>query len=122
MLVSGVLPEIGETLDLFDWPEPLAVGNAFSQVELPPGTVWDLSQLYTTGEITLIPEPVSSAMFVVALVSLVCCYRIPSAEKCAGAPYRPRVASCVTARHLSRTTSRLVSLRDPLERPAFDVY
>jgi uncharacterized protein YjbI with pentapeptide repeats len=75
LLVSGVLPDIGETLDLFDWPEPLAVGNTFSQVELPPGTVWDLSQLYTTGEITLIPEPANSAMFVIALVSLVCGYR-----------------------------------------------
>ena len=43
----------GATIDLFDWPGPLEPGNEFSVVELPAGTLWDLSDLYVTGEITL---------------------------------------------------------------------
>ena len=55
--LTGVVPSLGETLDLFDWPAPLEEGNVFSHLEVWPDTAWDLSQLYTTGEITLIPEP-----------------------------------------------------------------
>ncbi len=78
LLVSGALPEIGETLDLFDWPEPLAPDNLFSRIELPPNTVWDVSQLYTTGEITLVPEPANPTLVVIALGTLAfCCRALP---------------------------------------------
>ena len=41
--------------DLFDWPGLLEPDNVFSCLELPPGA-WDVSQLYTSGQITLIDE------------------------------------------------------------------
>lgn len=52
---DSVIPAqlVGATLDLFDWGTPLDPANRFAQVELPPGTVWDLSHLYDTGEIVL---------------------------------------------------------------------
>ena len=39
--------------------ENLEQTNRFDQIELPPGTEWDLSELYATGQVTLIsvPEP-----------------------------------------------------------------
>jgi hypothetical protein len=42
----------GDRAQLFVWPEPLSPGNVFSSVELPAGN-WDLSGLYTSGEIIL---------------------------------------------------------------------
>ena len=42
----------GDKLKLFQWPDPLEPDNRFSSVELPAGR-WDLSNLYTTGEIYL---------------------------------------------------------------------
>ena len=38
--------------DLFEWPGPLDPDNVFSSLELPPGA-WDVSRLYTSGQITL---------------------------------------------------------------------
>ncbi len=42
------------TIDLFDWPNPLDQANTFDSVDVPVGTYWDLGQLYTTGEVTLL--------------------------------------------------------------------
>ena len=44
---------LGTTFDLFDWNRPLDPWNRFAKVELPPGTTWDLSRLYDTGEVVL---------------------------------------------------------------------
>lgn len=45
---------VGTTFDLFNWPSALAPGNQFTNVIVPPGTLWDLTRLYTTGEVTLL--------------------------------------------------------------------
>lgn len=42
------------SLDLFDWPAPLEQDNQFHSVIVPAGTLWDLSNLYSTGEITFV--------------------------------------------------------------------
>jgi hypothetical protein len=50
---------VGTTFDFFNWPGVLDANNRFDAIELPPGTRWDLSQLYVTGtaKLTAIPEP-----------------------------------------------------------------
>jgi uncharacterized protein YjbI with pentapeptide repeats len=55
---------LGTTFDLFNWPEVLDINNRFDAIELPPGTQWDLSQLYVTGkaQLTAIPEPSAVAL------------------------------------------------------------
>jgi hypothetical protein len=57
---------LGTTFDFFDWPAVLDTNNRFDAIELPPGTRWDLNQLYLTGTATLtaIPEPSAVLLFV----------------------------------------------------------
>jgi hypothetical protein len=40
---------LGTTFDFFDWPAVLDINNRFDAIELPPGTQWDLNQLYVSG-------------------------------------------------------------------------
>ena len=70
-LAEGVTVEIGGTLHivaeglpyidegwafrLFDWSESLELTDRFESVELPAGA-WDVSRLYTSGEVTLVTE------------------------------------------------------------------
>jgi hypothetical protein len=56
---ANLAPLLGTTFDFFDWPGVLEANNRFDAIELPPGTEWDLSQLYVTGtaKLTAIPEP-----------------------------------------------------------------
>jgi hypothetical protein len=54
----------GATIDLFDWPGELGPNNRFALIQTPAGSQWDLSRIYTTGEVTLlvIPEPSALAL------------------------------------------------------------
>jgi hypothetical protein len=56
---ANLAPLLGTTFDFFDWPAVLDTNNRFDAIELPPGTQWDLTQLYVTGTATLtfIPVP-----------------------------------------------------------------
>ncbi len=69
---SADLATPGAVFDLFDWPSPLDAANRFDRIEVPTGSEWDLTQLYTTGEVRLlaIPEPASIALFAIALIPL----------------------------------------------------
>jgi uncharacterized protein YjbI with pentapeptide repeats len=60
--------QVGRTFDLFDWTGVTPTG-AFA-VSSP--YAWDLSQLYTTGEVTLtaVPEPASIALAVASVIGL----------------------------------------------------
>jgi uncharacterized protein YjbI with pentapeptide repeats len=66
--------QVGRTLKIFDWTG-VNPGGAFSIVS--PYT-WDRSNLYTTGEVTLIaiPEPRALVLFSTALTALVAAGRI----------------------------------------------
>jgi uncharacterized protein YjbI with pentapeptide repeats len=44
---------LGRTFDLFNWNDSPAEDNRFDAVVSMPGYVWDMSKLYTTGEVTL---------------------------------------------------------------------
>jgi len=65
---------VGATFSVFDWNGQLPPDEQFQQVVTAPGQVWDISRLYTTGEVQLmsIPEPgtivlVASALLLVGL-------------------------------------------------------
>ena len=60
--------QVGRTFDLFDWTGVNPTG-AFA---ISSPYAWDLSNLYTTGEVTLtaVPEPASLAMLLLGA----CCY------------------------------------------------
>ena len=65
-----VASQVGRTIDLFNWdgfPETAGKFNVVSPYE------WDLTKLYTTGEITLIgvPEPSSLMLASICMVGIV---------------------------------------------------
>jgi hypothetical protein len=69
-LQSGFVPTIGEQFDIFGNTAPMddATGT-FATVNLPilpGGESWDTSDLYTTGVISVVPEPMSFGMIVLA--------------------------------------------------------
>lgn len=53
---------IGTTYDLFNWNGSLLPGQEFGSIITLPGLAWDTSNLYTTGEVTLIPEPTTLSL------------------------------------------------------------
>jgi T5SS/PEP-CTERM-associated repeat protein len=53
-LEGRFIPTTGEAFQLFSFGSET---GQFSTVDLPPNAYWDLSQLYTTGVITAVPEP-----------------------------------------------------------------
>ena len=76
-LAGGVDPAslLGDNFQLFDWTGVSPSGQ-FAQVinDLPAGYSWDTSQLYTTGDVTLvgspIPEPTSFVLICIGAISL----------------------------------------------------
>lgn len=60
---------VGATFDLFDWNGQLAMGEQFDQITSLPGHQWDLTDLYTTGEVTLlaVPEPASIVLLTLGM-------------------------------------------------------
>jgi len=53
---------IGTSFKLFEWNGTLASGQQFADIMTQGNFAWDFSELYTTGEITLIPEPATFAL------------------------------------------------------------
>jgi uncharacterized protein YjbI with pentapeptide repeats len=81
-LGEGVDPAMlmGESFILFDWNCDLELSNRFSLIEtpaLPSGYSWDLSQLYSTGIVTVIPvpEPGTAVLTAFPIVGLLGCRR-----------------------------------------------
>jgi hypothetical protein len=48
---------VGTSFRLFNWNGRLQQGDVFNHIIYVAGTQWDLSELYTNGTVTLIPEP-----------------------------------------------------------------
>ena len=61
---------VGTTFDLFNWGTPLDGNYQFDFVDTPLGTEWDLTRLYSSGEVTLtaIPEPFGATLAFVGFV------------------------------------------------------
>lgn len=71
----GYAPQAGERFDVFDWG---SLEGSFSRVRLDgavlaPGLAWDLSQLYSTGQLAVVavPEAPAWALLLVGLAGLV---------------------------------------------------
>ncbi len=71
--LSQLTPELGLTFDLFDWDGANVIGSFDSvatNIDLESGLWWDTSQLYTTGEVTLVPEPATMSLLALGGVTL----------------------------------------------------
>jgi uncharacterized protein YjbI with pentapeptide repeats len=72
---DGVDPAalVGRTFDLFNWAGPLDAANRFDDVRSDAWAAWDVSNLYTTGEVTLlaVPEPATFALIALGGLALV---------------------------------------------------
>lgn len=66
-LENGFEPVIGEQFQLFSFGSET---GQFSTINLPDTIHWDISQLYTAGIITAIPEPAATAACAVGLLML----------------------------------------------------
>ena len=64
-----IASQVGRTLGLFDWTGVVPTG--VFDVESP--YIWDLSKLYSTGEVTLLSVPEPSTMLLVYLGGIVYC-------------------------------------------------
>ncbi|MCA9238508.1 MAG: hypothetical protein KDA44_23715 [Planctomycetales bacterium] len=54
-LVGGFTPAVGDSFDVFDWGGVLGTFATINLPALPGGQRWDLSQLYSTGELSVLP-------------------------------------------------------------------
>jgi uncharacterized protein YjbI with pentapeptide repeats len=63
---AGIDPTslFGQSFQLFNWNGPLPAGDQFGTITIEPGFMFDTSDLYTTGAVTLtgVPEPSSSLL------------------------------------------------------------
>jgi hypothetical protein len=57
-LPTGFTPFLGEQFQLIDG-QITGTFNSVTVPSLPNGETWDTSDLYTTGTITVVPEPAS---------------------------------------------------------------
>jgi uncharacterized protein YjbI with pentapeptide repeats len=77
-IVSGVDPAsmLGNTFQLFNWTGVSSPGQ-FAQVinDLPTGYSWNTSQLYTTGDVMLVPEPSALILLIIGPISLLASWR-----------------------------------------------
>ena len=70
-LLGGFMPALGDSFDVVDWG---SLKGTFADIHLPPlaGSLnWDISNLYTTGTLSITPEPATLALLALALV----CFR-----------------------------------------------
>jgi len=71
-LVAGVSAAglVGDTFQVFDWTGVNPSGRFAITNDLPAGYSWDTSQLYTTGDVTLVPEPSAIVLLVAGTAGL----------------------------------------------------
>jgi uncharacterized protein YjbI with pentapeptide repeats len=71
---------IGTTFDLFDWDGAIVTGQ-FDEIGGEPGVIWDTSRLYTTGQVTMVPEPSTFLLLLIAMMGYVFRHRKSAARK-----------------------------------------
>jgi autotransporter-associated beta strand protein len=63
---TGYTAVYGNSVDLFDWTTTTGSFSAINGTDLGGGYSWDTSNLYSTGVITVVPEPGTWALLMVA--------------------------------------------------------
>jgi hypothetical protein len=69
-LIYGFVPHAGDAFDLFNWG---GVAGEFEAVNLPAlggGLGWDTSNLYSTGTVSVVPEPAALALLALGAAAL----------------------------------------------------
>lgn len=69
-IIDGYDPTAGTTFDILDWGTISGTGNFTVQDNLPSHKSWDLSNLYTDGQITALPEPTTALLALLATTIL----------------------------------------------------
>jgi len=69
-LTTGYAAVAGQSVDLFDWGTTSGAFTSITGTDLGGGLSWDTSALYTTGVITVVPEPGTCALL--ALTGTLC--------------------------------------------------
>ena len=70
-LTRGFVPRAGNSFDILDWG---SLSGAFATLNLPAlsgGLAWSTSQLYTTGVLTVIPEPATMVLLILGVAGVV---------------------------------------------------
>ena len=67
LFATGYHPTAGDTFDVIDWG---TIAAGFDAIAMPPGWSCDNTQLYQTGQITLVPEPGSLLLLCTGAVGL----------------------------------------------------
>jgi len=64
---NGFAPAVGDQFSVFNWDG--SENGSFSEIitpTLPGGESWDLSEIYATGTVTIVPEPTSIVLMLSA--------------------------------------------------------
>ena len=64
-------PDAPMGFDLLDWASQSGQFDALDLPTLPGGWSWDTAELYTTGEIRIVPEPATLALLALSGLALV---------------------------------------------------
>lgn len=76
---TGYTAVLGNSVDLFDWTTKSGSFSAITGRDLGGGKSWDTSALYTTGVITVVPEPATWALLAFSLTTVIILRRRRSA-------------------------------------------
>ncbi|MCX6971856.1 MAG: autotransporter-associated beta strand repeat-containing protein [Verrucomicrobia bacterium] len=68
---TGYTAVYGNSVDLFDWTTTTGSFSAITGTDLGGGYSWDTSNLYSTGVITVVPEPATWALLAFSLTTVV---------------------------------------------------
>ncbi len=72
MRYTGYIPTLGDTYDILNWGSITGTFDTIMGLGIIPGYVWDISALYTTGEIIVtVPEPSLELLLGISVVGFI---------------------------------------------------